>query len=340
MRRSLAGLRGAVAAGRGAGGRLALALALLAASALAPAGPAGAQARALNPCNYDSSDAPCRLSDGVYRVLVPEGPGPHPTVVYLYGSLGLSRQVTDAALFRREVLRRGYALIVPAALDVMYVGNERGTGWGRRARANGHPRDDLDFLRRVLRDASLRHNIDTGRVLFAGQSDGGFMIWEIACHTPELGAAFAVHAASYGGPLPERCKRPVRFLHTHGTRDDVVPAGGIRFGPVTAAAPVPEALAMLARTNRCARGPEEAGRLASFRHEVWEGCAEGASLEYLEHRGGHSWPAGWLTAVLDWFERTGAVPAEAVTRRVGDRPANGLFRSPGTAGGRFIAVPK
>jgi polyhydroxybutyrate depolymerase len=313
--------------------RLLLAALLLLVPALA-----AAQARPVNPCNFNSTDAPCRLSDGVYRALIPQGPGPHPAVIYLYGSLGLSKQVTDAAFFRREVVRRGYALIVPAALDVTYRGNIEGTGWGRRARAGEHPRDDLDFLRRVIRDAAVRHSIDRDRVIFAGQSDGAFMIWEIACHAPQMGAAFAVHAGSYGGPLPGRCTRPVRFLQAHGARDRTVPLDGISFGPVVAAAPVPEALDVMARTNRCARGPVEAGRAHGFARQVWEGCAEGASLEYLEHGGGHSWPPRWLRAVLDWFERTEFRAAEAVTRRVGDRPSGGRFRSPGE-GGHFMSVP-
>ena len=71
--------------------------------------------------------------------------------------------------------------------------------------------DDVAFIRRVLAHAQERFRIDMRRVILVGQSDGGFLIWEIACHEPGFAAAYANHAGSYGGPLPERCAGPVKF---------------------------------------------------------------------------------------------------------------------------------
>ncbi len=312
---------------------VALLLALLALPALG-------QDREINPCNFTDLDSPCRIEGGVYRALIPQGPGPHPAVIYLYGSLGRSKLVTDAAYFRREVVRRGYALIVPAALDTRYRGGEVGTGWGRRARAAVHPRDDVDFIQRVIRDAGIRHQIDTSRLIFAGQSDGGFFIWELACHRPEIGAAFAVHAGSYGGPLPRRCRRPVRFLQTHGTQDDVVPIKGeLRYGPFVEGADVRQGLALLAETNGCRSEPVAKQPFHRFDRLSWQDCAPGSSLEFLIHKGGHSWPATWMPAVLDWFERTSFKPAVSVTRRVGDGEGPARLQRAGEAAGGFRRAP-
>lgn len=314
----------------------ALLLALIAVPPLLP-NPAGAQqARLINPCSFSASDAPCKVREGSYRALVPQGYGPHPAVVYLYGSLGRSDRITRSRVFRRNVVRRGYALIAPNALDVSYQGGVRGTGWGRQGRRN-HPRDDLAFLRRVLRDAEARFNIDPDRLIFAGQSDGGFFIWEIACLRPEMAAAYAIHGASYGGPVPERCRAPVRFLQSHGRRDRIVPfSGPMMQGPQQVAADVGAAMRMMARTNRCGRDLERE-RLRGFDRRRWTDCAPGAKLDRLSHEGGHSWPAAWLSAVLDWFEERRLPPAEAVTRRVGDE--TGLFRKPEGSSTRFKRVP-
>ncbi|MGF1501858.1 MAG: alpha/beta hydrolase family esterase [Paracoccaceae bacterium] len=309
---------------------LAAGLALAMGLALPEAAPA--QPREINPCSFSPHDSPCEIEDGLYRALVPQNPGPHPAVVYLYGSLGRSNLITDSRYFRREVVNRGFALIVPGALQVDYPGGERGTGWGRRLRRN-HPRDDLDFLARVIADARKRFNIDPERVIFAGQSDGGYLIWEIACHRPDMGTAFAVHAASYGGALPARCRRPVKFLQSHGTRDEVVPISGEeRQGPWIVSADLRDALGLLARTNGCGTDPRPGGRFHGFDRTRWDGCADGAALDFLVHDGGHDWPLSWMPAVLDWFAEATFVPAEAATRRVGgDRP-EGFRRSAGDAG--------
>lgn len=320
-------------------GMLGRLLAGLAAAVLAVAGAAAQTSPPRsNACAFVDVDQPCRTQNGAYRALVPNGPGPYPTVVYLYGSLGLSTRVTDADYFRQNVVRRGFALIVPAALDVTYRGGRVGTGWGRRARARSHPRDDIAFLREVIVDAQRRHNIDPRNLIFVGQSDGGFLIWEIACHMPGMGAAFAVHAASYGGPLPRRCERPVRFLQVHGQRDDVVPfRGELRTGGRLMAADLDEALALMSRTNKCQREGRPV-RFHGFERISWEDCAGQAALDRLVHAGGHNPPRSWLPAVLDWYEETSFVPAESVTRRVGER--EGFRRATTGGGGLFRSAPQ
>ncbi|MEM7507091.1 MAG: hypothetical protein AAF415_10100 [Pseudomonadota bacterium] len=270
-------------------------------------------------CDWPAFERPCEVPGGIYRAVAPSGPGPHKTVVYLYGSTGLSRDIADSAFFQQIVDRFGYALVVPAARDVNYVGGIRGTGWSLRH--GGGPRNDVRFLKEVIKDAEFRFALDTENILFMGQSRGGHLIWELACHNPEIGSAFAVHAGGYVGPLPDRCVRPVKFLHTHGTKDKIVRMAGMKnHSGRHDLAPTRAALAMLERTNNCdPRSEKPTGRTRSFERYSWSGCERGSALEFLLHRGGHNYPAEWFQVVIDWFEDVnsgpGALPLADPTAR-------------------------
>ena len=282
-------------------------------------------------CDYSGFNQPCAVQEGVYRALIPEGEGPFPVMVYLYGSGGHSVSVTSHPLFNAAVVQRGYALIVPAALDMNYSRGVRGSGWALRHEP-GEKRDEALFISRVIDDVGRRFPIDRDRVLLVGQSRGAFLIWEIACHEPETATAFAVHAGGYLGNLPEECERPVRFLHSHGLADPIVPFSGepVVSGGVAMAA-LDRSLDTLARTNRC-RGlePEDAGLRLGLERKRWTACAPGSSLDLLLHDGGHTMPLDWFRAVLDWFEEppAAAVEVKPLTRSAGARPS-----------GRFKTVP-
>jgi polyhydroxybutyrate depolymerase len=252
-------------------------------------------------------------------------------MVYLYGSGGHSVSITSHPLFDAAVVQRGYALIVPAALDMDYRKGVRLTGWALRQEPGGR-RDEVLFLNRVIDDVGRRFPIDRDRVVLVGQSRGAFLIWEIACHEPDIAAAFAVHAGGYLGRLPEECERPVRFLHSHGLSDPIVPFAGkpVVSGGV-AMATLEHSLDTLARTNRCREvEPEDAGRALGLERKRWTGCASGASLDLMLHDGGHTMPVDWFRAVLDWFEEApaAAVAAAPLTLLPGARPS-----------GRFKTIP-
>lgn len=282
-------------------------------------------------CDHTGFDQPCVVQEGVYRVLIPEGEGPFPVMVYLYGSGGQSVSITSHPLFNAAVVQRGYALIVPAALGMEYRKGVRRSGWALRHEPGGS-RDEVLFLSRVIEDVGRRFSIDRDRVLLVGQSRGAFLIWEIACHEPDIATAFAVHAGGYLGKLPEECERPVRFLHSHGLDDPIVPFAGkpVVSGGVTMAT-LERSLDLLARTNRCRDvEPEDAGVRLGLERKRWTGCASGSSLDLMLHDGGHVMPVDWFRAVLDWFEEPPAAAVEVtpLTLSAGARPP-----------GRFKAVP-
>lgn len=286
-------------------------------------------------CDYSGFEQPCKVAGGIYRVLVPEGEGPFPVLVYLYGSGGHSVTITNHPIFQEMMVARGYVLVVPAARDMTYAGGLRDTGWSLRHEAS-QARDEAAFLRQVIEDIGRRFPIDRNRILFAGQSRGGFLAWEIACHVPDLGSAFAVHAAGYLGPLPQHCQRPVRLLHTHGVADPIVPMSHREF--FSGGAPLPalaDSLDLIARTNGCRSPAEDAHtQFYGFDRRSWFDCRQGSGLDLMLHAGGHMMPWIWFRAILDWFEEPPARPivAKPVTRTLGgDRPEGRFKRPPSLA---------
>ena len=281
-------------------------------------------------CDIGSFDGACATKNGHYRIRTPAGAGPWPAVVYLYGSLGNSARQIGNESFVQAFVDRGYAVIVPVALDLRYV-DGIGSGWALRNERTRAARDDMAFIAEVLDDAQVRHRIKRDRVLITGMSRGGFLTWDIACHAPGLAAAYAPIAAGYLGRMPERCAGPVRLLHTHGRADEVVPlvegkqwqSGGARM------APLGEALATMAQTDGCI-APKTPVRFLDYERTSWEGCGPGGSVDLLLHSGGHIVPLSWYSAVIDWFEGGGA-SAPAV-RTVGSPRFIG---ADGDRGGRF-----
>jgi polyhydroxybutyrate depolymerase len=299
-------------------------------------------ARSVEQCDHTGFDKPCAVHDGEYLALIPEGEGPFPVMVYLYGSGGQAATVANHPLFIESVVDRGYALIVPAALNMQYRRGVYDTGWALRHEPGGS-RDEVQFIEQVIEDAGRRFSIDRDQVVLVGQSRGAFLIWEIACHEPKTAAAYAVHAGGYLGTLPTECEQPVRFLHSHGLVDPIVPYTGI---PVVsggvAMAPIERSLDLLAETNNCSK-PEadEASLVLGMQRTQWTDCARGGSLDLLLHEGGHTMPSEWFRAVLDWFEET---PAEIEEIKPGIRTVGarlpGQFKTVPTGGAALTSAGK
>ena len=256
----------------------------LAAALLAP--PAAA-------CAPDGS-TPCALADGAYRIVRPEG-GTAPAIVLLHGFGG-----TGAGLLRMRgtveaFAARGYAVIAPD-------GQPRAGGGGLRWRFRGaEGRDDDAFLGAVRDDAAARFDLDPGRVILAGFSNGGFLATYLACRDPDAFHAFAPVAGGFWTPEPEACAGPVRLHHTHGWRDATVPLEGRPLGGDRVQGDVWAGLDTLRRTNGCRfDAPAGYGAHGRFLLRRWD-CPEGA-LEMALHPGGHGIPEGWADLLIDWVD--------------------------------------
>lgn len=280
-------------------------------------------------CGPQGRDSVCEIADGHYRIRTPEGFGPFPTVVYLYGSYGNSGQLISTDFFVQSFVSRGYAVVVPVALNLRYS-DRVGSGWFLRHERGPRERNDMKFVKDVLDDAEANHLIDRSRILIAGMSRGGFLAWEIACHNPGLAAAYAPVAASYLGPMPDQCAQPVRMLHTHGRADTIVPlervisSGGARMQKLDTA------LERMAMTGGCIEQTKPTAVL-DYIKTGWSGCPDNASVDLLVHNGGHTIPTSWYSLVVDWFEKGIRAPRTNTPRAV--QTATPKFKDVGSGTG-------
>lgn len=243
---------------------------------------------------------PCQLPAGAYRALMPPDRPPQGVLLFLHGWGGTAEGMLGVARIVEPALARGYAVVAPQGAPRR--DGDAGGAWN--AVAEPGRRDDVAFLRAVLDDASARFAVPRGRVLAAGFSGGGMMVWRLACDAPESAAAFAPIAGLLWRPLPVRCAGPVRLLHAHGWRDEIVPMEGraVADGRLVQG-DLFDGLALLRAANGCAAdAPDLHDGRGPFLRRFWTSCAPGAALGLALFDEGHRTPEGWADMALDWFE--------------------------------------
>ncbi len=243
---------------------------------------------------------PCRLSNGTYHIVLPDGAtGRIPAIILLHGYGGEGVGTIRNRGMVDLMLGRGYAVIAP---DGQPRDNGNGRSWGF------HPdrpsaRDETAFLIAVADDAAARFGLKRDEMLLAGFSIGGSMTSYVACEAPAAFAAYAPVAGSFWRPHPAGCAGPVRLLHTHGKADQTVPLLGREIMPDFVQGNVFEAMEIWRNTNGCVTSePDRTDRLGIYTVEHWETCLPGTDLDFALHEGGHSIPKGWAKMAMDWFE--------------------------------------
>lgn len=263
----------------------ALAGLVLAASAVAQV-PALAQSR--DACPADSG---CHVASGSYRIVLPPqavAGRKIGAIVYFHGYQESAEAViTDPGL--TAVARRlGVALIAP-------------DGAGRSWSFPGSPakqRDEFAFVGQVLDDVAARFPVDPALILASGFSQGGSMVWYLACRMPQRFAAFAPIAGAFWEPLPESCAGPRRpLIHVHGISDTTVPLAGRTLRQGSKQGDIFKSLAIFAPGD-CTAGWAETARAApapeGLACRVAKGCDSQMRLELCLHAGGHAADAAWV----------------------------------------------
>ena len=244
-------------------------------------------------------DAPCEIEGGSYHVILPEGGPTAGTVMHLHGAGADGNGALRGGL-AREAVERGYAFIAPNGL---HPESRFKKNWAVRATGSSFARDDIAFLQAVLADAAERYGVDKERVLLSGFSRGGSMVWDIACHSPDMARGFAPAAGAFWDALPDDCEQPVDLFHTHGWDDRTVPLEGRSLGGGRVVqGDVWASLFILRAVNGCeARQPERSEIKGDRWWRFWTDC-EAGSITLMLHPGGHGVPKGWSEAILNWFE--------------------------------------
>ncbi|MEM7302403.1 MAG: PHB depolymerase family esterase [Pseudomonadota bacterium] len=248
-------------------------------------------------------NVPCKTDFGEYHIKLPDkredGIKP-PIVVFLHGYGGSGKTALKNKGFIRAITDRGYAFVAPTGLQ---------RPGGRRGSWSFHPnfpkqRDEHAFIRGVADDAARRFGLDASQVLLTGFSVGGSMVSYLACQHPNAFTAYAPLAGGFWRPHPAGCNGPVRLLHTHGWRDTTVPLEGRRLrGGAIKQGDVFHTLNIWRQANGCIEmRADKFVTKGPFWRRKWERCTPGSALEFALHTGGHGFPRGWSTMILDWFE--------------------------------------
>jgi polyhydroxybutyrate depolymerase len=239
------------------------------------------------------------VANGTYRAVTPpgwDGTRKLPLVLYIHGYGQSSADVTDDQALVEAATGSGAVLIVPDGLD---------RRWSFAGSPSQGARDEIAFLRAVLADAERRWPIDESRVIAAGFSIGGSVVWDLACHASEGFVAFLPVSGDFWLPYPQGCESgPVNLRHIHGMNDQTVPMGGrpLRGGRFTQG-DIGKSLAILQQTDGCGAEADHIEQQGELKCWIWSSCASGKRLELCLHSDGHMMKAQWLRDGIAWAFR-------------------------------------
>lgn len=282
----------------------AMAVALLVAFAI-PFGPARAQDSAPEqPGERCGGEVACAvtLPDGEqarYYSAAPadwDGQAPLPAIVWFHGYRGSGMN---------EIRNQGLVGDWTGAGYLFVAGDGARNTWSHQGSPT-QARDDLAYVAAVTADVTARYPIDPHRLIAAGFSQGGSMVWSVACFMGAPFSHFAPVAGAFWQPLPDACQDGgLTLRHAHGSSDGVVPLAGRPIGDRWHQGDVYLGLAILRNANQCPAEPDRAAIDApSTTCQEWrESCGAGA-LQLCLHDGGHRVPAGWADATRAWIEDT------------------------------------
>lgn len=251
-------------------------------------------------------ELPCMVASGSYRIRLPQ----HPmgtrigAIVYFHGYQGTATETVADPGLAAVAERLGVALVAP-------------DGIGRSWSFPGSParnRDEFTFVGQVLDDVTARFPIDPGRVMASGFSQGGSLVWYLACRMPQRFAAFAPIAGDFWEPLPESCAAPrPKLIHVHGVADTTIPLVGRTLRNGSRQGSLFRSLAVFAPAGCTASWPELVARVPE-RGLLCQRATDcsGALLELCLHADGHYADAAWVERA--W--RAAMPPASAVAARV------------------------
>ena len=253
----------------------------------------------------------------VYRVHVPPsytGSKAVPLVLALHGGGGDMEYQADNANYGHAAKadREGYVVVFPNGYSRFK--SMRLATWNA-GRCCGEARDqnsdDVGYLRQVVELVSRQLHIDRQRVYATGMSNGGMMVYRLACEAADVFAAVASVAGS-DSTTDCRPSRPVPVLHIHAQDDDHVQFQGgagpksVRKSMVTDFTPVPQVIDKWVGLDHCTAAPQRVLQTEGAYCELHAGCQGGTRVQLcVTEHGGHSWPGASRTM-------SGAQPSRAI----------------------------
>ncbi|MGI9524845.1 MAG: alpha/beta hydrolase family esterase [Hyphomicrobiaceae bacterium] len=229
------------------------------------------------------------LGERYYHIRMPATPGGTSKVgaiVFAHGYRGNP----GAVMRNRSLTQIGDDLAV-----AIIAPKSSGLDWSlpnSPSRLRGEPQvDELAYFDRLLDDVTRRFPVDPERIVAAGFSAGGMMVWTLACHRSGRFAGFIPIAGTFWRPVPTTCSSPpASIFHLHGDRDPIVPLRGRPIG-LAHQGDIGEALAMY--SSHGSFGATNSIRRNAVRCER-RGNPSGEILEFCLFSGGHDFRPEYL----------------------------------------------
>lgn len=235
------------------------------------------------------ADADCALGDRTYRIQMPDTAGDRPAaLVFAHGYKGSARGTMRNKSLAALAERLGVALVAPdAIMDDWSIPNAP-------AQSTSTEVDEIAYFDALKEALISKHNIDPDRIVVAGFSAGGMMVWNLLCARPDDYAGFIPIAGTFWAPEPTSCDKPTaNIIHIHGTSDKIVPLTGRPIAE-THQGDVNKTLAMYI-ANGGYSASDSPDMTSDLSCESWRNEQEATMTKCL-HDGGHSFKADHIEA--------------------------------------------
>lgn len=242
---------------------------------------------------------PCEVDGGSYHLRLPEGPGPHPVLIWYHGHRGNGASIHRGGGLQRDFLNHGYALLAPNGFQA------EGRPRSYPARDNA-PRDDVVFTFAVLEDAGTRASLDPDRIFVGGFSAGGSMAWLLACKAGDRLSGLVSVSGALRRPNDTDCAglAGLPVMQVHGFGDAQVPFEGRQIRDWHQGS-IWDILERARAANRCRSNPDQIEIGPDFSARMWDKSCSGAPVRFDVHNGGHGLPKGWSARARAFLESAG-----------------------------------
>lgn len=238
-----------------------------------------------------------------YRIHVPGNRSTRPALLLaLHGGGGNSKSMERASRFSQIADREGFIVVYPDGIDKSWNDGRSGDF----STAHKEKVDDLGFLKALVEQVAITHDIDRQRVYATGISNGGFMSSRLAAEASEVFRAIAPVVAGIPKEWADSMAlaHPVSVMVIQGTHDPIVPYAG---GPIQLGRKKrgdmlsTEATVEKWRQLNGCKGVEESHPIAdqdpkdgcTTTRIVYPGGLQGSVVElWRVDGGGHTWPGG------------------------------------------------
>lgn len=240
-----------------------------------------------------------------YKLHVPakyDAAKPTPVLFALHGGGGDMGYQSDDKFYRQisKSDQEGFIAVFPNGHSKLKSG--KFATWSAGAccgDARDQKVDDVSFIREIFNTLVKKLNVDRTKVFATGISNGGMMMYRLACEMSDIFKAVA-SVAGPDGMAACTPKSPISILHIHAKNDDHVlfngGAGKNSFRDttkVTEFTSVPATIAKWVKQNACEGTSRKVLEKPGASCQVYSKCKGGTEIELcVTDAGGHSWPGG------------------------------------------------